>query len=238
MVSAPVRLGGLLLGARRRRASSLVVVLVVLVLVVVVLVSARRASSCRLRRSSPIVRLRKTSSRVCASRCSSRRTQPLSTMSWKISGRRSSSFSLDELERVRALVGRQLAELLHAVDLAERVLDLALLGERAAAAVRPARPPTPGSRRRSERARSWRGSRRAGRRRRCGRCDTMMARAQTASTSARLCVESRTVRSLPICFRYSRNSAFSFGSRSLVGSSRMRIGGSWMSACARPTRWR
>ena len=31
---------------------------------------------------------------------------------------------------------------------------------------------------------------------------------------------------------YLMTSAFSFGSRSLVGSSRMRIGGSWMSACA------
>ncbi len=68
--------------------------------------------------------------------------------------------------------------------------------------------------------------------------ETMMARAHAVSTSERLCVERRTVRSLPMCFRYSRNSAFSLGSRSLVGSSRMRIGGSWMRACARPTRCR
>src|SRR6202023_1343768 len=42
----------------------------------------------------------------------------------------------DDLVRVSALVGGQLAHLLHAVDLAERVLDLALLGQRPAPAVR------------------------------------------------------------------------------------------------------
>ena len=41
-----------------------------------------------------------------------------------------------QLVRVRPIVGGQLAELLHAVDLAEDVLDLALLRERTAPAIR------------------------------------------------------------------------------------------------------
>ena len=145
-----------------------VVVLVVLVLVLVVC-AAPSGVSWRLRRSSPMVRLRKTSSSVCASRCSSSRTQPLSTTSWKSSGRRSTSCSLTSSNAcARSSVGSS-------VDLLDarrpcrarprpRPSSAARLGRGTAG-----RRPTPGWRRRSEPARSWRGSRRAARRPRCAR---------------------------------------------------------------------
>src|SRR5258705_27316 len=46
--------------------------------------------------------------------------------------------------------------------------------------------------------------------------ETMIALAHAVSTSAKLCVERRMVRSLPISLMYLMTSAFSFGSRRLV----------------------
>ena len=66
----------------------------------------------------------------------------------------------------------------------------------------------------------------------------MTTRLQVALTSGRMCVDRMTVFDWPSSLMSCRISTIWFGSRPLVGSSRMRIGGSWMSACARPTRWR
>ena len=68
-------------------------------------------------------------------------------------------------------------------------------------------------------------------------CAIIMTRSQMASTSERMCVDNKTVRS-PLDNRLMRlrNSILCSGSSPLVGSSRINSLGSWMRACARPKR--
>src|SRR5579862_773347 len=61
----------------------------------------------------------------------------------------------------------------------------------------------------------------------------MMTRLQVISTSGRMCVEMRMVWCLPRFLMSSRTCRIWFGSRPMVGSSRMRRSGSWTSASAR-----
>jgi hypothetical protein len=55
----------------------------------------------------------------------------------------------------------------------------------------------------------------------------MRMRLQVACTSGRMWVDRMTVFSLPISLMSDRISTIWFGSRPLVGSSRMRMSGSW-----------
>ena len=66
----------------------------------------------------------------------------------------------------------------------------------------------------------------------------MITRPQTASTSGRMCVESRMVCRSPSSRIRRGTSRIWIGSRPDVGSSRIRIGGSCSMASASPTRWR
>jgi len=66
----------------------------------------------------------------------------------------------------------------------------------------------------------------------------MITRWQIASTSARMCVDSKMVRLSPSSLMRASVSRICTGSRPTVGSSRMRILGSWIMASASPTRWR
>ena len=66
----------------------------------------------------------------------------------------------------------------------------------------------------------------------------MMTRPQTASTSDMMWVESRIVCRSPSSRIRSRTSRIWIGSSPEVGSSRIRMSGSWTIASASPTRWR
>jgi hypothetical protein len=64
----------------------------------------------------------------------------------------------------------------------------------------------------------------------------MMTRVQIASTSSRMWVDRMTAFSAAMFLMRTLTSFFWLGSRPSVGSSRIRTGGSWRSACAKPTR--